>query len=353
MDIFQLLKLTIERQASDLHLVCDYFPTIRTNSDLVQLKTLPIIDRKTMESLIFSILTDEQKETFLINREIDLGYDFETYRFRVNIYFTRNTPAASFRLIPNKVKTIEELGLPAILHNLTNLKQGFVLITGPTGEGKSTTIASIINEINIKFNRHILTIEDPIEYVYPKARAVISQREIGQDTHSWRIALKSCLREDPDIVVIGEMRDYETIQAALTIAETGHLVFSTLHTNSCSQTIDRIIDVFPSDQQTQTKIQLSSVLSAVISQRLIPNVENNARMAVCETLLNNDAVSSLIREGKTHLIDNVIQTSAEEGMILLERNLYNLYIEGKITKETALRFSIRQNDIKKLIEGNY
>jgi twitching motility protein PilT len=349
MDITQLLKLTIQKGASDLHLITDYFPTVRVNGELLQQKTLQIIDYKTMENLLFPLLTQEQKENLMVNREIDFGYNFELYRFRINMYYSRNVLGASFRLIPNQIKSIEELGLPQSIHKLTELRQGLVLITGPTGEGKSTTIASIINEINMKRSVHILTIEDPIEYVYPKGRSIISQREIGQDSHSWRLSLRSALREDPDIVLVGEMRDYETIQAALTIAETGHLVFSSLHTNSTSQTIDRIIDVFPADQQPQVKVQLSSILTAVISQRLVPDFNNFSRLAVCEILMANPAVSSLIREGKTHLIDNVIQTSSQEGMVLLEKSLYNLYKSGKISKDVALTYAIRQNDIKKMI----
>ena len=348
MDITLLLKLTIQKGASDLHLISDYFPTIRVNGELLQQRTLQIIDYKTMENLLFPLLTQEQKESLLVNREIDFGYDFELYRFRINMYYSRNVLGASFRLIPNMIKTVDDLGLPQSLHSFTDLKQGLILVVGPTGEGKSTTIASIINEINMKHSKHILTIEDPIEYIYPKGRSIISQREVGQDTHSWRMSLRSALREDPDIVLIGEMRDYETIQAALTIAETGHLVFSTLHTNSTAQTIDRIIDVFPSDQQTQVRVQLASLLHAVVSQRLVPDFNNLTRLAACEILFNNPAIASLIREGKTHLIDNVLQTSSEEGMILLEKSLFNLYQAGKITKDVALRYSIRQSDIKKL-----
>lgn len=349
MDIRTLLTLTIQKGASDLHLITDYYPTIRVNGELIQQRTLQMIDGKTMENLLFPVLTPEQKENLMVNREIDFGYNFDLYRFRINIYYSKNLLAASFRLIPKEIKSIDELGLPTSIHNLVDLKQGLVLITGPTGEGKSTTIASILNEINMKHSRHILSIEDPIEYVYPKGRSVISQREIGQDSHSWRMSLKSALREDPDVVLIGEMRDYETIQAALTIAETGHLVFSSLHTNSSSQTIDRIIDVFPSDQQTQVRVQMASILNTIVTQRLVPDFNNFTRIAACEVLVNNPAISSLIREGKTHLIDNVLQTSSTEGMILLERALYNLYKAGRITKDTAMAFSIRQADIKKLL----
>ncbi len=350
MDIAQLLKLTVERGASDLHIVPEYYPTIRINGELIQLKTYPIIDGKSSETMLFSLLTEEQKESLTVNRELDFGYNFDEHRYRINIYYVKGSLSGSFRLISDKIKTIEELGLPQILHQFTDLRQGFILVTGPTGEGKSTSLASIINEINVKHSKHLLTIEDPIEYIYPKAKSIVSQREIGQDTHSWTIALKSALREDPDVVLIGEMRDYETIQAALTIAETGHLVFSTVHTNSASQTIDRIIDVFPPHQQQQVKIQLSSVLKAVVTQRLIPNIENNGRLPACEILLNNTAVASIVREGKTHLIDNVIQTSAHEGMIYFEKDLYNLYAQGKISKDVALSFAIRSAEIRKMIE---
>lgn len=349
MIIQDLLKLTIEKNASDLHIIPGYYPTIRVNGELIQLKILSIIAGELSSQMLLSILTSEQKENLIVNRELDFGYNFESYRFRINIYFTKGVMAASFRLISQKIKTIEELNLPPLFHQFIDLKQGFVLVTGPTGEGKSTTLAAIINEINLKYPKHILTIEDPIEFIYPAAKSIVSQREIGQDTHTWTISLKSALREDPDVVLVGEMRDYETIAAALTIAETGHLVFSTVHTNSAAQTIDRIIDVFPPYQQNQVRMQLSSVLKAVISQRLVPNIDNSGRTAACEILLNNQAVASIIRDGKTHLIDNVIQTSAHEGMRLLEKSLYELYTGGKISKETALSYAIRPNEIKKLI----
>jgi len=349
MEISQLLKLTIERNASDLHIIPGYFPAIRVNGELIQLRLLSVITDNLSRQMLLPILTSEQKENLAVNRELDFGYNFESYRFRTNIYFTKGTMAASFRLIPHKIKTIEELNLPSLFHQFTDLKQGFVLVTGPTGEGKSTTLAAIINEINLKYAKHILTVEDPIEYIYSPAKSIISQREIGQDTHNWAISLKAALREDPDVVLIGEMRDYETIAAALTIAETGHLVFSTVHTNSAPQTVDRIIDVFPPHQQNQVRMQLSSVLKAAVSQRLVPNMDNSGRIAACEILLNNPAIASIIRDGKTHLIDNVIQTSANERMILLENSLFNLYTKGLISKETALSYAIRSNEIKKLI----
>lgn len=348
MDLAQLLQLTIEKKASDLHIVPHYYPAIRVNGELTQLKTYPIIEPATAASVLTSILTSEQKENFSVNRELDFGYNYNGMRFRVNMYFTKGGVGASFRLIANVIRSPEELGLPTVLTSFTKLRQGFVLLTGPTGEGKSTTLASIINEINLNSDRHILTIEDPIEYIYPPAKAIVSQREIGQDTHNWSIALKSALREDPDVVLIGEMRDYETIQAALTIAETGHLVFSTVHTNSASQTIDRIIDVFPNHQQAQIRIQLASVLAGVVTQRLVPS-NTGGRVPACEVLLKNSAVAATIREGKTHMIDNIIQTSSAEGMIYFENNLANLYTSGKISKETALDYAIRPAEIQKLI----
>lgn len=350
MDIVQLLKYTIERNASDLHIVPLYYPAIRINGELIQLKTLRIMTPDETQKMLLGILHEEQKENLMINKELDISYSLDSHRFRVNIYFSKGSMAGSFRIIPHKIKTIEELDLPPLLHQFTDLKQAFILITGPTGEGKSTTLASIINEVNQKYAHHILTVEDPIEYVYEEAKSIISQREVGYDTHSWTIALRSALREDPDTVLIGEMRDYETIQTALTIAETGHLVFSTIHTNSASQTIDRIIDVFPSHQQNQIRIQLSLVLKAIVSQRLVPTITNETRIPACEILINNSAISSIIRDGKTHLIDNVIQTSSDEGMILLETYLYNLYTQGKISKETALTYAIRPKEIIKMIK---
>jgi twitching motility protein PilT len=350
MDITQLLQLTIERNASDLHLITGYYPTLRINGELVQLKTFPIVDAQTATALFLQILAPEQKENILVNRELDFGYNFNSHRFRINLYHTRDGQAASFRLIPKTIRTIEELGMPSVLHQFSHLRQGFILVTGPTGEGKSTTLAAIINEINQTFARHILTIEDPIEFIYPPGQSIVSQRELGQDTHSWNISLRSALREDPDVVLIGEMRDYDTIQAALTVAETGHLVFSTVHTNSAPQTIDRIIDVFPPHQQQQVRVQLASVLKAVISQRLLPDITGKGRVVGYEVLLNNSAVSSIIRDGKTNLIDNVIQTSSEEDMIFFERSLFNLYTQGKISRETAYNYAIRPNEIKKMIE---
>jgi len=350
MTIEELFKLTIEKGASDLHIIPGYNPSLRVNGELYALKAYPVLDGTMTQDMLIKLLNEEKKEQLTTNKEVDLGYNFENHRFRINLYFIRGMLAGSFRLIPTKISPLEALGLPPILYNFTEMKQGFVLVTGPTGEGKSTTIAAIINEINMRYAKHILTIEDPIEYLYPQAKSIISQREIGQDTHSWSVALKSALREDPDIVVIGEMRDYDTIQAALTIAETGHLVFSTLHTNSVPQTIDRIVDVFPPRQQNQVRLQLASSLKAIVSQRLVPTIDKRTRIPAIEILIGNAAVSSVIRENKTHLLDNIIETSSDQGMIILEKYLANLYFEGKISKETALFHAIRPIQMQKLIK---
>ena len=253
-------------------------------------------------------------------------------------------------IIQARISSLEELGLPALLHQCTDMRQGLVLLTGPTGEGKSTTLASLVNEINQKYAKHVITIEDPIEYVYPKYKSIISQRELHQDTHSWTVALKSALREDPDVILVGEMRDFETISLALTAAETGHLVFSTLHTNSAPESIDRIIDAFPPHQQNQIKNQLAVVLKMVVTQRLIPKQNSLDRIPAVEILLNNSAVSNSIREGKTFLIPNILETSEDEGSLLFEKNLLNLYRSGIITKETAFSYAIRPKEIERFIK---
>lgn len=350
MDLQNLLNQTIERSASDLHIVSGYYPSIRIQGELIQLRTHSIIDGKMAEDMLFSIINDKQKELFTLNRELDFGLNFGEHRFRVNLYYSLGQISASFRLIPKEIRSIEDLGLLPVIGTFADLRQGFILVTGPTGQGKSTTLASIVNQINYRWSKHIITVEDPIEYIYPKANSIISQREIARDTYSWPNALKAALREDPDVALIGEMRDYDTVAAALTIAETGHLVFSSLHTNSAAETINRIVDIFPSNQQNQVRIQLASTLKAIVSQRLVPNIQGaGERIVACEILINNPAISAIIREGKMHLIDNVIETSSADGMILMEKHLYNLFIQKKISKESAYYFAIRPDQIKKMI----
>lgn len=350
MDITPLLQNTIQSKASDLHIVAGYRPTIRVNGELYTLQNTPILSPSDTESMLLSIVTPEQKDTLLAEKELDFGYNFEVNRFRVNFYYSQGSLCGSFRLITIKISPLESLNLPSSFARFSDLKQGFILVTGPTGEGKTTTIAALVNDINLKYAKHIVTIEDPIEYIYPQAKSIISQREIARDTKSWNVALRAALREDPDVVIVGEMRDYETIQTALTIAETGHLVFSTLHTNSAPQTIDRIVDVFPSHQQNQVRLQLSSVLRAIISQRLVPTIDGTGRIPACEVMMNNSALASVIREGKTHLIDNIIETSSQEEMILMERYLFMLYKSGKISKDAALYHAIRPTQMEKMIE---
>lgn len=349
MTLSELLDIVTQKNASDLHLIVGYPPTIRIDGSLVSLTNFDPLTPKQTEELVLGILTSEQKDIFLANREIDFSYSYSSSHFRVNIYYQKGSIALAARLIPVKIQTIEELNLPPICHGFAKLRQGFVLVTGPTGSGKTTTLAAIIQEINQNREAHIITIEDPIEYIYPKAKSIVSQREIRLDTHSWEMALRSALREDIDVVLIGEMRDYETITAALTIAETGHLVFATLHTNSASQTIDRIVDVFPSSQQTQIRLQLSTTLEGIISQRLVQQIAGG-RIPAVEILLGTHAVKNVIREGKTHLIDNIIQTSRDIGMETLEGSLAALVKSGKISLEVAANYALRQEELFRLVK---
>lgn len=354
MEIQELLNLTIKNNASDLHLLPGIPPAIRVDGSLRYLSNYEILDSKVLQEMVFSLLTPDQKDFLLKNKELDFSFGFgggaygNLGRFRTNIYFQRGLVSAAFRFLEPTIRTIEELGLPKICHSFSQLKQGFILVTGPTGHGKSTTIAAIINEINLQRSTHILTIEDPIEYIYPNGKSIISQREMNIDTNSWTRALKSAFREDPDVVLVGEMRDPETIAAAITIAETGHLVFSTLHTNSAAQTIDRIIDSFPSNQQTQTKIQLAATLKGIISERLIPRIDSG-RIPAVEVLIGNSAIANNIREGKTHLIDSVIETSQDIGMITLESSLASLVLSGQVSLETARSFALKPDQLLRLV----
>lgn len=354
MDIQDLLEKTVQNKASDLHLVVGEYPVLRIDGKLTALQTFPVVSSDTILQMIGSILSPEQKEMLAQERYLDFSYGYgggnygDKGRFRVNCYFQRGTLAAAFRLLPTEIKTLEELGIPSVAHNFAKLKQGFVLVTGPTGHGKSTTIASLINEINQGRSANIITIEDPIEYVYPKGKSIISQREIGSDAHNWGEALKSALREDIDVVVIGEMRDPESIAAAISIAETGHLVFSTLHTNSASQSIDRIIDSFPESQQGQIKIQLAATLEGIISQRLLERVDSG-RVVATEILLGTNGVKANIRDGKTHLIDSIIETSQNEGMIPLEVTLASLVKQGVVTMDTAKSYAVRLESLLRLL----
>lgn len=349
MTIQELLEEVIKKSASDLHLTVGAIPTLRVDGSLVPLEGLSPLTEEEVTELVHSIMSDDQKEILAANRELDFSFALgEVARFRVNAYYQKGYLAAALRYIPIQIRTTDELNLPSLLNNFTRLPQGFILVTGPTGHGKSTTIAALLSSINETRADHIITIEDPIEYVFPHRRCLISQRELHLDTHSWDIALRSVLREDPDVVFIGEMRDYETISAALTVAETGHLVFSTLHTNSAATTINRIIDVFPEHQQAQVRTQLAMTLEGVISQRLIPAIEGG-RYPATEILLMNPAVQTMIRENKIHQIDNLILTSQEMGMMSLEHSLVNLVKAGKISRDQALSHTLRPEELARLL----
>jgi twitching motility protein PilT len=347
MEINELLEYTLNKKASDLHLIVGVPPMVRVNGILSPIPGKESLTSHQAEQLVLSLPTDEQKEILLVNKELDFSFPFKDKgRFRVNAYQQKGTLAAALRLIPSHPPKIEELNLPEICHKFAKLHQGFVLVTGPTGHGKSTTLASIIEEINQSRAVHIITIEDPIEYVFSHQKGIVSQREMKSDTHSWGIALRSCLREDPDVVMVGEMRDYETIAAALTIAETGHLVFATLHTNSAAQTIDRIVDVFPEHQQAQIRMQFSNILEAILSQRLLPCLDGG-RIPATEILVATPAVKTAVREGKSHLINNIIQTSVGLGMQSLEMDLVRLIKLGKISLEVAQMFTLRPEELIK------
>ena len=355
MDIKQLLDLTVKNRASDLHLLVGIPPTIRIDGILNHLMNFPVVTHVMMEQMIFSLLTPSQKEKLLANKELDFSFGIgggeygNLGRFRVNVYYQRSYLSGAFRYLEPVIRTVEQLNLPKVINRFSDLRQGFILVTGPTGHGKSTTIAALINKINLTRPSHILTIEDPIEYIYPNGKSIISQREMGLDSHSWSYSLRSALREDPDVVLIGEMRDPETISSAITIAETGHLVFSTLHTNSAAQTIDRIIDSFPASQQGQIRIQLALTLKGIVSQRLLQKI-NGGRVPAVEVLIGNNAVATNIREGKTHLIDSIIETSQDDGMISLESSLSSLVLSGAITIDMAKSFSQHPEDLLRMVQ---
>jgi twitching motility protein PilT len=345
----ELLEITIEKDASDLHLTAGYSPTLRISGSLYPLK-YPRLSPEDSKNLAFCLMNEEQRERFLKEKEIDFSYSFENKaRFRVNIFLQRGNVSAALRLIPTKIRTIEELNLPPILHLFTKAPQGFVLICGPSSHGKSTTLAALIDEINHTRRDHIITIEDPIEYVFEPDKAMIEQREVHQDTTSFLKALRSALRQDPDVIMIGEMRDPETIATAITAAETGHLVFATLHTNSAAQTIHRIVDSFPSGQQNQIRAQLAGSLLGIVSQRLVPRIKGGL-IPACEVMLMTPAIANLIRENKIHEIPMIIETSLELGMISLNRSLADLVKRKEIFLETALNYSLNPGELKFLLK---
>jgi len=342
------LDYAISKNASDVHITEGVPVTLRVDGKLFSIPEVEAVTAAKSKELISGFTSEEALSLLDQKKEIDFSFGYQTMRFRVNVYYQKGSIAASLRLIPSKIRTFRELGLPPILEKFTEQSQGFVVISGPTGSGKSTTLAALIDKINEERRSHIITIEDPIEYVFEHKKGIVSQREIGQDTNTFARGLRSALREDPDVVLVGEMRDLETIDAALTMAETGHLVFTTLHTNSAAQTADRIVGVFPPHQQQQVRSQLASVLLGVVSQRLIPRV-NGGRVMAAEIMISNSAIRSLIREGKIHQIPNIIQTSASEGMISLDKVLSELVSRGEISMEDALSWSLDPKSFKMMV----
>ena len=346
-----LLEACIKHGASDLHIQVGLPPILRIDGSLVPIPNTPILTTEIIDTLIFSTLDSMQRETLAKDKEFDYSFAFgEIARFRVNAFNEKGHLAAAFRLIPTKMPTIEELGMPQVISGFADYPRGLVLVTGPTGSGKSTTLAAIINKINSEKSVHILTIEDPIEFTHKSKRSLVAQREVHYDTYSFSRALKSALREDPDVVLLGEMRDLETISAAITIAETGHLVFATLHTNSAAQSVDRMIDVFPAEQQPQIRSQLAGILMAVCSQRLVPAI-GGGRVCAAEIMVANTAIRSIIREGKTHQLDTAIQTGASEGMQTMDHTLAKLVQQGTVTYDSAREYAVDVREFERIVKG--
>jgi len=346
-----LLEEVIKKKASDLHLQVDLPPILRVDGKLAAITGTPKLTEENVEALVFAILDEEQKQILLKDKEFDFSFAFgDLGRFRVNAFHEKGNLAAALRLIPNEILSIEQLGLPPIVNKFAEYPRGLVLITGPTGSGKSTTLAALVDKINTERADHIITIEDPIEFTHKSKKSVVVQREVHYDTYSFSASLRSSLRQDPDVVLIGEMRDLETIAAAITIAETGHLVFATLHTNSAAQSIDRMIDVFPPHQQPQIRAQLSNIVQAICSQRLMPAI-GGGRIAAAEILIATPAVRNIVREGKSHQLDAVIQTGAEHGMQSMDKTLLELIHGGTITYDEARNFAVDIEELDRMMRG--
>src|SRR5487761_1397945 len=346
-----LLDEVVKKKASDLHIQVGLPPMLRVDGALTSVTGADPLDEESLESLVFAILDEDQKQILLKDKEFDFSFAYgDLGRFRVNAFHERGNMAAALRLIPNEILTIEQLGLPPIVNKFADYPRGLVLVTGPTGSGKSTTLAALLHKINMEKASHIITIEDPIEYTHRSQKSVIAQREVHYDTYSFSAALRSALREDLDVVLIGEMRDLETIASAITIAETGHLVMATLHTNSAAQSVDRMIDVFPPHQQPQIRAQLANILMAIVSQRLIPSI-GGGRVAAAEILVATPAVRNIVREGKAHQLEAVIQTGAEFGMQSMDKTLVNLIHEGTITYDEARNYAVDLDELDRLMRG--
>jgi twitching motility protein PilT len=352
LDFAELLLEVLERRASDLHITAASKPMVRVRGRLLELEDYPTLGPTDTREIVYSILTNDQRQRLETDWQIDFAYAIPNVaRFRVNAYFQRGAIGAAFRLIPAEIKSIEDLGLPAVCHELAHKPRGFVLVTGPTGSGKSTSLAAIIDEINKSRNDHILTIEDPIEFLHAHKQCMVNQREIGSDATTFAAGLKAALRQDPDVILVGEMRDLETIHTALTAAETGHLVFATLHTQDAPQTIDRIIDVFPPAQQQQVRVQLSVALQGVITQQLLPTADGAGRVAACEVMIPTAAVRNLIREGKTHQILSTMQTGSSSGMQTMDAALATLVRQGRITQRLAEQRSSNAEELRRMLNN--
>jgi twitching motility protein PilT len=351
-DFSEVLTRMVDERASDIHLTPGFPPAIRVRGRISPMEDYPQLNPQETREVVYGILNDDQRKRFENNKQLDLAYSIPgVARFRINCYFQRGAISAAFRLIPQEILNLEELELPPILEDLTKKPRGFVLVTGPTGSGKSTTLAAMVDLINRTREEHILTIEDPIEFLHQHQRCIVNQREIGTDAVDFALALRAGLRQDPDVILVGEMRDIETISTALTAAETGHLVFATLHTQSTSQTVDRIIDVFPAAQQNQVRMQLSIALQGIVTQQLLPTADGSGRTVGAEVLVPTPAIRNLIREGKTHQIYSAVQTSGAVGMQTMDSHLAQLVRMGKITRSLAEQRAAVPEELKRLLGG--
>jgi twitching motility protein PilT len=345
-----LLEQMVAHNASDLHVTVGSHPVLRLRGHLHRMEHFPVLTAEDTRHLLYRITSTEQQKQLELNRQLDMSYSIPgVARFRVNLYSQRESLAGAFRLIPTELKTLEELGMPKSLYGLCGKPRGLVLVTGPTGSGKSTTLSALIDEINRTRSDHIITIEDPIEFLHKHKKCIVNQRELGADAQSFALGLKAALRQDPDVILVGEMRDLETISTALTAAETGHLVFATLHTQDTAQTVDRIVDVFPPDQQQQVRVQLSVSLQGIITQQLLPKADGQGRVVATEVLVPTPAVRNLIREGKTHQIYSALQTGGQFGMQTMDASLAQLVREHKISRELAEARSSTPEELRRLM----
>jgi twitching motility protein PilT len=348
----ELLEVVLERGASDLHLTAGTPPTIRLHGDLIRLDDYADLTARDLQGMIYAILPQKMRERLEQELELDMSYSLPgKARFRVNVYFQRDSIGAAFRLIPYEIKNLDDLSLPSVVADLARYPRGFVVVTGPTGSGKSTTLAGMVDIVNRERQAHIMTVEDPIEFLHKHNRCIVNQREVGADTHSFSQALKHVLRQDPDVILVGEMRDLETIATAITAAETGHLVFATLHTQDAPQTIDRIIDVFPPHQQQQVRVQLATTLQGVVTQQLVQTGDGHGRAVAVEVLICTPAVRNLIREGKTHQIYSIMQAGGRFGMQTMDQSLANLVKAGKVTQQMAYERCHDAEELNRLIGG--